>query len=288
MIPSMLVPLDGSDAAEAAMGYAALIPSEKVVLVHVVPESMPGAPDTAEAEAWAAAYLEKRAERVRRQGREVETRVLHGDPAEQILANAGDADLIVMTTRGLGSGERRLFGSVADRVARHAQAPTLLVRTEGPVDATPRVSRIVVPLDGSALSREALPVAVELASLLGVPVHLVHVMEADDVRASVQAGSRAAAAHARAQATQSQQMKDELEQQVRWLQSRDLAATCDVRAGQPATELLDLITPTDLVVMTTRGRGGARRWLLGSVADKLVHEAAAPVLLVRAGSAQEG
>jgi nucleotide-binding universal stress UspA family protein len=65
-------------------------------------------------------------------------------------------------------------------------------------------------------------------------------------------------------------------------------ATCEVRAGQQATELLDVIAPTDLVVMTSHGRGGVRRWLLGSVADKLVREAAGPVLLVRARPPEQG
>jgi nucleotide-binding universal stress UspA family protein len=50
-------------------------------------------------------------------------------------------------------------------------------------------------------------------------------------------------------------------------------------AGTPAPALIGALTPTDLVVMTSRGRGGLSRWLLGSVADRIVREAPAPVLL---------
>lgn len=288
MIATMLVPLDGSEAAEAALGYAALIPSERVRLVRVEPDITPattwGVEWQADVEAEALAYLDQRAERLRRQGREVETVLVRGDAAEQILTSAAGVDLIVMTTRGRGSGQRALFGSVADRVARHAAAPTLLVRVDGVPDASPRVARIVVPLDGSAVATEALPAAADMASLLGVPVHLVRVVESDPVRASVQAGSRAAAAHARAMDDHRQQAAGDLATAAQGLISQDLPVTSEVRAGNPAAELLGLIAPTDLVVMTSHGRGGVRRWLLGSVADKLVREAAAPVLLVHVGS----
>lgn len=286
---TILVPLDGSRIAEAALGYAALLPSERVRLLRVEPEYVAGgageAPDRlAGAEAEAHAYLDRQADEPRRQGREVELVVVRGDPAEQIIAHAGDADLIVMTTNGLGAGGRALFGSVADRVVRHAVAPTLVVRTEGKSSGPPLVARIVVPLDGSDLASKALPVAAETAELLGVPIHLVRVVDGDPVRAAVQAGSRAAAAYSRSLEDARQHAVADLETEERKLRARNIKTSTDVRVGYPAAELLSLIAPSDLVVMTTHGRGGIRRWLLGSVADKLVHQASAPVLLVRPGT----
>ena len=64
----------------------------------------------------------------------------------------------------------------------------------------------------------------------------------------------------------------------------DITASAEILTGSPAVALLDAIAPADLVVMTTHGRSGVRRWLLGSVADKLIREANAPILLVRADS----
>jgi nucleotide-binding universal stress UspA family protein len=289
MISTMLVPLDGSAAAEAALGYAALIPSQRVSLVRVEPGSdamrLTGMPEKqewqAEVEAEAESYLERRADRLRRQGREVDTAVLRGDPAEQILANAGDADLIVMTTHGRGAGSRALFGSVADRVAHHAKSPTLVVRTGDRAEGPPQITRIVVPLDGSPLGDQALEPATELAALLGVPVHLVRVVDGDAVRGTVQAGLEAGAAYARTRDAARHQAEADLEAKARTPRAQTVNTTTEVRAGNPVTELLDVIKPTDLVVMTTHGRGGIQRWLMGSVADKLVRQASAPVMIVR-------
>ena len=103
----------------------------------------------------------------------------HGGPAEGIVDDAADADLIVMSTQGAGGGGRLLFGSVADRVARHAPAPTLLLRGGHHPVATQPVQRIVVALDGSLAAERALPLATLLATLLHVPVHFVTVDDAE-------------------------------------------------------------------------------------------------------------
>jgi nucleotide-binding universal stress UspA family protein len=288
----ILVPLDGSATAEAALAYAELLPSAKVRLLQVEPDSKGPAPAReSEREAWRAAraadaraYLERVSDTLRQQGRTVETAFEFGDPADWIIASASDADLIVMTTAGRGSGGRALFGAVADRVARHAQTPTLLVRATNAAPGPPRIARVIVPLDGSALAKQALPAAIMLANDLGVPIHLVRVIDTDPVRATVEAGILAGAAYARAQDELRRQAEAELDRQVLALRNQDIAASAEIRAGLPALELLDAIAPTDLVVMTTHGRAGLSRWLLGSVAEKIVREAAAPVMLVRAAS----
>ena len=279
MIDQILIPLDGSAMAEAAIPYAEVLPSQRVRLLQVEPDARDSG-----REVEAIAYLERVGEPLRRQGRAVETVFAVGDPADRIIAAAGDADLIVMTTRGRGAGRRALFGSVADRVARHAQAPTLLIRGSEMPAAPPRVVRVIVPLDGSSLAERALPVAIMVARDLGVPIHLLRVVELDTVRAAVEAGIPAARAYREAQEEARRQAEADLDAHVQQLRNQDVMAAAEVRTGSPAAELLDAINADDLVVMTTHGRGGVRRWFLGSVADKLVREAAAPVLLVRAGA----
>jgi nucleotide-binding universal stress UspA family protein len=66
------------------------------------------------------------------------------------------------------------------------------------------------------------------------------------------------------------------------IRARGIEVTAEVRDGSPAAEILAFTVPGDLVVMTTHGRGGIRRWLLGSVAEKIVRTASVPVLLIRA------
>lgn len=288
VISTMLIPLDGSAAAEAALAYVPLFPEERVRLLRVEPEvkePMMASPAEwaawqAEREAEARAYLERIGERLRCEGREVDIAVVRGDPAAQVLAHTGDVDLIIMTTHGRGAVNRALFGSVADRVARNATVPTLLVRAGLGAGAPPRIDRVVVPLDGSGLAERALSVAEAVARRLGVPLLLVRVFDIGRERAAVMAGVDAAAADARAQATIRAQAAAALQAEATVLRERGVATSAKVLVGNTVAELLDLITPSDLVVMTTRGHGGLSRWLLGSVTDKLMREAPAPVLLV--------
>jgi len=292
----ILVPLDGSDAAEAALALAALIPSRHVRLLTVEPDTkgpmLASAPDR---EAWNAgqereglALLNRAARPLRRRGRSVDTVFAFGDPADRIVRAAAAVDLIVMGSHGRGSGGRFFHGSVADRVARHATAPTMIVRGGEHPTAAPPLTRLVVPLDGSPLAERALPTAAGLADALGLPIHLVRVVDFDPLRATVQAGGQAAAASAEAQESPRHQAEEYLAVETRRLRDRDLTTTSEVSTGPLTAALLDAIRPGDLVVLTTHGRGGIRRWLLGSTAEKLVRLASAPVLLVRAEQASDG
>jgi nucleotide-binding universal stress UspA family protein len=277
----ILVPLDGSETAEAALAYVALLPSERVRLLAVESDraNLTAVCTTARD---CRTYLEAVAAPLREQGRAVDTVVVFGRPAEQILALAAAADLVVMGSHGHGGARRFVLGSVADEVARHAPVPVMVVRGGAVLPPAVQLTRIVVPLDGSDLAEQAVPVAAAVAADLGVPVHLMRVLDVDALRATVQAGIHAAAAYLRSQEEIQRYAEEYLAEQVQQLRNRDLTATAEVLTGSPAVTLLDAIRPDDLVVMTTHGRGGVRRWLLGSVADKLVRAAAAPVLLVPA------
>jgi nucleotide-binding universal stress UspA family protein len=290
MFDRILIPLDGSRIAEAALAYAELLPSQRVRMLQVEPATGGPLADHEEAwEAWCAsrkasgmAYLEQAGERLRQQGRIVEPVIAFGDPAACITATAADADLVIMTTHGQGAGERVLLGSVADKVARHGPCPTLLVRSTTPRTAPPCVARVLVPLDGSALATRALPMAAAVARLLGVPIHVVRVLDAAPLGVTLRADPAATRAYEQAMEVARHDAEAALDVHVHQLRDQDLPATGEVLVGSPAKALLDAIAATDIVVMTTHGYGGIRRLLLGSVAATLVREAAAPVLLIRA------
>ena len=289
MFDTIVVPLDGSPAAERVLAYVARLPSRQVRLLQVFPDVSDLVPDPELLDAWrraraedAEAYRGHAAGLLHEQGREVDQAWAFGEPAEQIVTAAAPGDLIAMSTHGRGLAGRVLLGSVADRVVRHAAAPTLLVRAGERPTGGAEVARLVVPLDGSKLAEQALPVAAELARELGVPVRLVRALDVDLVRAAVQAGPAVAAAHAASQARLETGILAELEARAASLREQGVAATAEVLHGAAVPALLAALVPDDLLVLTTHGRGNVGRWLLGSVAEPLVRQAVAPVLLVRA------
>jgi nucleotide-binding universal stress UspA family protein len=290
MYDTILVPLDGSPAAERALAYVALLPSRQVRLLQVFPDITEWFhPSEPLLEAWrtgraddAADYLWQASRPLRERGRQVDVAWAFGDPAAEIIAAGRDADLVVMTTHGRGMAERVLLGSVADRVARHAPTPTLLVPAGAHPGGEATIARLIVPLDGSPLADQALPVAAVLAEALNVPLCLMRALDVDAVRAVILAGSAAAAAYVAAQAEFEREVVHALAERATALRQSGLVVTTELRHGTPVEALLAAIRPDDLVVMTTHGRGGLGRWLLGSVAEHLIRRAAAPVLLVRA------
>jgi nucleotide-binding universal stress UspA family protein len=270
----IMVPLDGSKAAEAALGFAELIPSTCARLLQVEPDvAGPMLASAPEVEAWCTArekearvYLDQVAIGLRQQGQSVDRTFGFSDPATRIIEGANDTDLLVMTTHGRGAGGRILFGSVADRVARHALAATLLVRAGKHPASPPPVSRIVVPLDGSPVGELAIPVAMGIAGDLGLDLHLVRV-----------AGERWTPGSA-----EGSEAEEYVSVWARRLQDENVSVTVEVWIGAPAIALLNALRRGDLVVITTHGHGGLRRWLLGSVAERVVRAESGPVLLVRA------
>jgi len=290
MTRRIIVPLDGSKAAESALVYAGAITGDRVALLTCLPaqseflsRTVTGGEDSASKQLWASTngYLEQHSGTLSRQGREVDLLVETGDPAEIILRTATPDDLIVMTTHGAGAGTRIVFGSVADRVVRHAVCPVMVVRGgDRPVVAAP-IARIVVPLDGSDRSEAALPLAIELAIDLDVPVRLLRALDISLLQEAVRTGTYAAAANAGSVEEIHAAIEKYLDQQAEAIRGGGLSVTTAVLDGPAGKALLAAFETGDLVVMTSHGRGGFRRWVLGSVADKLVRGATVPVLITR-------
>jgi nucleotide-binding universal stress UspA family protein len=226
-----------------------------------------------------------------------------GMPADEILkiSEELEASLIIMATHGRGVLGRALIGSIADRVARASQVPVLLIHPEtedvpASVEDAALIRRLVVPLDGSDRARAALPVASELASQLGVPVHLVSAVPTAEMifgsPRAIPTGSGFERSIFAASARQlSERERDyhrglsvsaerKLELDTGQLRAGDIETTTEVVFGDAVSSILGVLRPGDLIVMTSHGEGGIRRWRLGSIAEKLIHRAAAPIVLV--------
>lgn len=201
------------------------------------------------------------------------TTVLSETVADSLLEKAREAktDLIVTTTHGRGSLSRLGLGSVADELIRRAAVPILLVRAEDKAPALipePLLDNVLIPLDGSALAEGVLEPALELARLMEARCTFLRVVEADPsladrARADAETYLERVAGRARAQGLQ--------------VRTRVIVARAAARAI-----LEEAVTEgSNLIALATHGRGGLKRLLLGSVADRLVRKARLPVLVYR-------
>lgn len=300
---SILIPLDGSPRSEEALPYALalLTPGDgaTITALHVVPDAEPlrkplgqitKTADEVMAELTADAQAQLRATVERSgavaAGRKVDTVVRFGYIGDTILDVADElgVDAIVMAGSGRGLLSRFALGSVADRVARESTRPTLIVREHEPGDpgAAPTIRRIVVPLDGSERGRAALPLATALARHLAAPIALITVVEPQRQMGAASVGGAAFSAEMYAGLDEEVEAvaRAQLAEAEKSLAAAGVEVTTKLAHGPAGGAVIDFATPADLIVMTSRGHGGLVRMVLGSVADTIVREGPAPVLLV--------
>lgn len=283
MFDRIMVPLDGSETAERALPYAAMLArawGSEVVLVTVVSpvEFVTPTPDTsayltpgvveetlAAARASSLAYLEHIRRRLGEEGITARSVVREGVPVEELVeAEAVERPgLVVMATHGRTGLARLVLGSVAERVVETGTAPVLLV----PTRVTPRPFRqVLVALDGSPESERAVAPAVTLANAFGGEVILAQVVPED------------APDPGAAEATARRYLDAIAEQAL----AGGVSVSVSVLVGPIADALVAEVESrdVDLIALTLSGEPG--RWRLGSLARALLGRAVAPLLLVRA------
>jgi len=286
----ILTTLDGSSQSEASLLFARLVAAGNadVTVVRVVSNSEPIFDPSGllviPAEEEIAAQLDharvQSETSVRKFDDEPGVRwdivTLTGDPAEAILdaAELRHVDFIVMASTGKGAFARMTLGSVADRVARTAAVPVLIVRNGG--EAV--IERLLVPIDGSERAAAELPVARDLARRIGAPIEFMYVVDYASVSTGLGGFGPEAQAQFMAEATASGQMI--INEAVAQIVTAGIPATGMVYTGNPAEAILQEAKRGDLVVMCSHGRSGFTRWLIGSVAEKLIHGGSTPIMLV--------
>ncbi len=229
------------------------------------------------------ADLKSRAER---RGIVVTTRVATGIPSEEVItaARADDSDLIVVGTRGKTGLAHVLLGSTAERVIRRAPCPVLTVRTEQADTAEDNtlskpitLERILVPIDFSDCSLNALEYAVVVAQQAKASLLMLHVLE------PVSYGLDFTFSQSSARQSQVSIWTKRLEELVSSYQQSHVAMESRLRGGVPADSILDTARsqPCDLIVMGTHGRRGIAHTISGSVAEAVLRKAVCPVLAVR-------
>ncbi len=233
----------------------------------------------------ASAYAERESDRMNAAGVKSSSKAIMGDPAEEIVnyAHQIDADLIAMSThRGSGIA-RGMLGSVTDRVLRSADMPVMAVH---PASLTAfsgsqgQPETIVVPLDGSDRSAGVVDLALEVASAVGSEVVFFRVVQFPYYGVTAIDASYFDTGYAvsqqRVEADEYlKQFKDKADEMG--VSARNLVVT-----GSPVSRLLEEVKslPRPLIIMSARGESGIKRWVLGSVTDKVIRSSGLPVMVI--------
>jgi len=296
MFQRILLPLDGSELSEMTIPYGEELASKlgsEVILYHVHGH------EHSTQEHMHQMYLEMVAEIMQRKVRnnmasgavlKISTKVEAGEPTENIcnLVDKNEVDLIIMTAvsaSGLKVG--KLLGSVTDHVCQTVPIPVMLIRAQNVKQTDQQmglINHMLIPLDGSSLSKLALPVGEELASKLKVGITLFEM--ATTIRPfNDTSGAGAYIDYSKMNEDEKKRTGSEINALETELKEKGLSVTSIVTSGSDAAnEIIELCKKAniDLVVMSTHGRSGLGRWVFGNVAEKVLRHGETPLLLVHA------
>ena len=309
MYSRILTPLDGSSLSEQVLPYASslaaalslpmtllyAIEPEVLTIPRVVNPSLHYEEMATHRIRHARNYVDPVSDGLQRAGVIVDVEIPQGEPAESIVgcAEKDAATLITMSSHGRSGISRWWIGSVSDKVLHLTQNPMLVIRAEDPPQRPPEsnFTRVTVPVDGSELAEEVLPHVVYLSSTMGLAVDLVQVNPSrDEYYRSMAIGPNELARSTPSFEDFISAVDAESESYLTKLKERLLnqgAASVETLLlhGSAAECIADLAADThdNLVAMTTHGRSGVGRMVLGSVAERVVRQSGDPVLLVRGG-----
>jgi nucleotide-binding universal stress UspA family protein len=283
---SVVVGVDGSQAALDAVRWAAAeAPNAQcpLSLVHTLEWPLVGFPVPAGLRAGWTQEMHEQGRRWLQEAQEAaelaapgiptQVHLCTGDPRERLLAEAQHAHELVVGSRGLGGFTGMLLGSTSATVSQHASCPVVVVHGGG-APAGP----VVVGLDGSPASEQALGYAFQAAARAGAALRAVHAW--DDLGALH--SPMAPAEVLPVDEIEAAALRMLAEQVASWQEKyRNVAVEGQVIHERPAAALIELGGLARMIVVGSRGRGGFARLLLGSVSQAVVRHASCPVVVCR-------
>ena len=286
MFAKVLVPLDGSELSESVLpgvsflsdtikpspeflvvrafeppGSVYLLPELAIPTSHILSDDYLG--DTI------LNYLDQIKGRL--EGLQVDSKMLIGDPASEILELSEKSDLVVMASHGRGGLGKWLMGSVATKVARGIQIPLLVVGSKVAKPAKNiRIRNILCALDGSEASERAFETSCSLAKLFGSKLFLyrgVSQVELGDALAlkTNQEGVRQALESVEALVAGNSDIETEYKVVETY--------------GRSGIDTYAREIEADLICMGSHGKSGFERWMLGSETERTLQTAECPVLI---------
>lgn len=294
----ILVPLDGSKLAERALDPALRIAFQQgsevtllrapVIEGMAVPMAEPlggvglfwpeGAEQTAVHEARK--YLENVKKRYRGRGVPLSMRLAEGDAAEVILATARarNFDLVAMSSHGYSGLTRLVLGSVTEQVLHGIGCPVLVIRSQDPV------RHILIALDRSATSEQALEPGLETARALGARVTLLHACEPKDPvdREAQGHGPIEHGVGSTLQESGPLEVQDYLSEMARRYSDSGVQVETALTSLPVADKILDYAQAhdVDMIAMGTHGRTGFQKLVHGSITERVLHAGCCSMLIV--------
>lgn len=274
--PAVVAGVDGSSGSRAALVWAIGAAARRRVQLRIVhglgPATVIGAAtadrrSVDEVRAAAHELLTESAEYARRARPDIEvvTVLAVEDAPAVLLEEARGGDVIAVGSRGLGSVRAIMLGSVGMRASSHAPCPVVVVPDAEPRDHR---GRVVVGVDGSPSSRRALRFALQEALATDASVVLLHARGAG-------APSGDAASDRRSEEVVSGVLAEVVDERTEHLD----ISTVRVE-GDPVEALVAAGAEADLIVVGSRGLGGVRGLVMGSVSQGVLHRAGIPVAVL--------
>lgn len=229
------------------------------------------------------------AKKVKSAGVDAIAHVEVGSAAEKIVSKGLSlgVDLIAMATRRESALARGILGSVTDRVLHSTSIPILTLypgESDSFDDDYGPPKHVIVPLDGSELSESAVEPAFEIADAAGAEVVFTETVRIPFYGIGVAGMEYASGDYAGDFGidAQKQEVLGYLQGFVEKAEASGLVARATVRTGNASQQIGEVAAESEgsIIVMASRGAGGLRRWVLGSVADKVIRSARRPVLVV--------
>ncbi len=307
MYERILVPLDGSEFSERVLPVAKRLAGDLAIplkLLHAIEPEHPSISQSLNERLYyihsahhrgmhARAYAEPIRTRLVESGLDVNIIIPQGDPGDAIVEEADrePGTLITMSSHGRSGAFRWWTGSVADRVLHRTASPLLMIRPGDRRDAAMEgeFGRVVVPVDGSSLAEQAVSHASHLGKAMGLAVELVRAIPSvEEYNSLARLGPASlvsqAPSYAEYRAIVEKEAEDYLAQLGERLKQDGVQVNWSVLHGPAAAAIIDYSVASEdaLLVMTTHGRSGVARMVLGSVAERVVRQSGEPVLLIRA------
>lgn len=286
MYDRLLVPSDGSDPATAALDHALDIAADLGATVHVLNVANTNKPSLTRIGGDIIDVLEQEGEEIMSHAREqaeehnvsIVDDIIQGDPRAVIVeyAISHDINLVVMGAHGRRELEEYVLGSVTDHVVNRSETPVLTIRSADEVTQSYPYAAILVPTDGSDQAIAAVELGAKIANRHGATLHLVSVVN------ELPAGPD----------IHSPLVNEQLTENARSIVNEAATLAEDANVTDIITAVKDGSVPNEiqsyaasngieLIVMGTHGRTGLNQHLLGSITERVLRTAPAPVLTTK-------